>query len=373
MKWTPDDLRHMERALMLAERGARTVAPNPMVGCVIVSEDCQVIGEGWHEQAGKEHAEVNAWRNMADSNRPLLAKSTWYITLEPCNHVGRTPPCTSLIERISPQRVVIACSDPNPDVTGGGVLQLRSAGIQVETGCLEQEAQWQNRRFFWNAAHRQPWVVLKWAQCQNGYMDPRSHSQRIPGAGSFALTGDEARAITHDWRSMEQAIAIGSNTALVDTPQLNVRDIDAPSPRIVLLDPSGELPPSHPLFNSNPNLIHVIGRGQKAHSTFACYWDIHEGTDALLTKLYDEFALTSMLIEGGATVLQAFIESGTWNEIKTWTSAKKFQSGLKAPSLPNNAVPPPYAQRGPSRISTSQGTAGTDRWKWFVHSVGHKQ
>jgi len=366
MKWTPDDLRHMRRAIVLAENGARTVAPNPLVGCVITSEAGEVIGEGWHEKPGNDHAEVKALQSVSDSNRSMLPMSTWYVTLEPCNHMGRTPPCAALIESVRPRRLVIACSDTNPNVQGGGAGRLRQAGISVETGCLQNEVQWQNRRFFWNALHQRPWVVLKWAQCQNGYLDPRSSEERTPGAGSFALTGPEARAITHDWRSKEQAIAIGSNTALVDNPRLDVRVIDAPSPRIILLDPSGELPASHPLFKNAQNLIHVVGSGHAAHGDFGCTWDIHQGIDNLLTKLYGEFGVMSVLIEGGAAVLSAFLDADRWNEIKTWTSAKQYHSGLKAPELPQTLLAPVYE-------SNTEGMSGSDQWNWFIHPRVSKQ
>ena len=181
---------------------------------------------------------MEAYQSVSPADQPLLAESTWYVTLEPCNHVGQTPACANLIERISPKRVVIGVRDSNPTVAGGGIERLQAAGIQVDVGCLEVELAWQNRRFLWNAETKRPWVVLKWAESRDGYMDGRPLQERQPGAGGFPITAETARPLTHTWRvgtghRRWREYRIGGHA------QLNVRSIEAPSPRIVLLDPDG--------------------------------------------------------------------------------------------------------------------------------------
>ncbi len=361
MQFSAADLQFMRTAMELAERGQFTAAPNPLVGCVIVSADGRIIGQGWHAAFGQAHAEVEAYQSVSPSDQPLLAESTWYVTLEPCNHVGQTPACAALIERIQPKRIVIGIRDSNPAVSGGGIERLRAAGIRVDVGCLADELAWQNRRFFWNAKTKRPWVVLKWAESRDGFMDGRPLHERRPGAGGFPITAATARPLTHTWRALEQGIVVGANTALVDTPQLNVRSIEAPSPRIVLLDPNGHIHSEHALIQRNSNLIHVVGPTKGPATKHTVHWEVKEGLDVLLERLYTEFNLSSLLIEGGATVLNDFLHQNAWNEIKYWTSATATGGGLPAPPIPEQTRPLPHGME-------SSGQLGVDTWTNRLHS-----
>ena len=360
MQFSAADLQFMRTAMELAERGQFTAAPNPLVGCVIVSTEGRIIGQGWHTAFGQAHAEVEAYQSVSPEDHPLLAQSTWYVTLEPCNHIGQTPPCAALIERIQPKRVVIGARDSNPAVTGGGNERLRAAGIRVDVGCLADELAWQNRRFFWNAETKRPWVVLKWAESHDGFMDGRPPQERQPGAGGFPITAETARPLTHTWRALEQGIVVGANTALVDTPQLNVRSIEAPSPRIVLLDPDGLIQSEHALIQRNGNLIHVVGPAKGSSTKHTSPWEVKEGLDALLERLYTEFNLSSLLIEGGATVLNDFLQQDAWNEIKCWRSPTATGGGLPAPPIPERTRPLPHGME-------SSGQLGVDTWTNRLH------
>ena len=350
----------MRTAMELAEHGQFTAAPNPLVGCVIVNKACRIIGRGWHKAYGGHHAEVEAFESIAPEDKALLSESTWYITLEPCNHEGKTPACAALIERIRPKRVVIGMMDSNPAVTGGGTERLRRAGVSVEVGCLAGELAWQNRRFFWNAHEKRPWVVLKWAESSDGFIDGRPSTKRLPGAGGFPITSEAARPMTHSWRALEQGIAVGACTALIDEPQLNVRSIEAPSPRIILLDPDGHIGSEHALLLRNASLIHVIGETFATTATHTCAWQVSEGLEVLLERLYDQFNLSSLLVEGGASVLNDFLKQGAWNEVKRWTSPVAVGSGLLAPALPKGTLPLPHGR-------ASAGRAGEDSWQNHLH------
>ncbi len=360
MTFSAADIRFMRTAMKLAERGKYTAAPNPLVGCVIVSAENQIIGQGWHQAFGGPHAEVEAFESIAMDDQAALTQSTWYVTLEPCNHVGKTPACAALIERIRPKRVVIGTRDSNPEVAGGGIDCLREAGIQVEVGCLANELAWQNRRFFWNANEKRPWVVLKWAESIDGFMDGRPREQRLPGSGGFPITSETSQALTHDWRALEQGIAVGAGTAIIDSPQLNVRSVDAPSPQIVLLDPDGRVPSHHPLFQRNIDLIHVVGDDSDKNASRGLSWQVEEGLDVLLERLFSQHHLSSLLVEGGAAVLNDFLNQGTWNEIKRWTSPVPTDGGLSAPRFPERTVPLPYGQ-------ASSGKLGADSWENRLH------
>ena len=350
----------MRIAMELAGRGHYTTAPNPMVGCVIVNAEEQIIGQGWHQAYGGPHAEVEAFESVSTEDAKKLSESTWYVTLEPCNHEGKTPACAALIERIRPKRVVLGAMDTNPTVKGGGMERLSRAGIQVEAACLANELAWQNRRFFWNSTRRRPWVVLKWAESRDGFIDGRPEKHRTPGAGGFAITSEAARSLTHEWRALEAGIVVGAGTVLIDEPQLNVRSIEAPSPRIVVLDPYNRIDSDNPLFKRNPDAIHVMGDAAHPSAANPCRWELDEGLDTLLERLYSQFGLSSLLVEGGATVLNDFLNQGVWNEVKRWKSPQSTGGGLPAPPWPEHAVNLPFNR-------SSSGQLGADAWENCVH------
>ena len=229
----------MQRALDLAERGKGTVRPNPLVGCVLVHEG-NIIGEGYHEQYGGPHAEVNAIASVTDPN--LLTDATAYVSLEPCSHWGKTPPCANLLVEKGIKSVVVATLDPNPLVAGKGVKLLEEAGISVQVGLLEQEARWQNRRFFCQQEKHRPYLILKWAQTQDGFIARENFDSKW-------ISGTQSRQLVHQWRAEEQAILVGKNTALHDNPRLNVRDWTGSDPIRVVLDSKLELPAELHLFD----------------------------------------------------------------------------------------------------------------------------
>lgn len=360
MKFAAADIHFMRTAMELAESGKFTAAPNPLVGCVIVNNDEQIIGQGWHKTYGGPHAEVEAFESIAADHTALLHESTWYITLEPCNHVGKTPACAALIEHIKPKRVVIGIRDFNPEVAGRGLERLRQAGIQVDCGCLANELAWQNRRFCWNTQKNRPWVVLKWATSIDGFMDGRPSEHRLPGSGGFPITSEAAKPLTHTWRALEKGIAVGAGTVTVDEPQLNVRSLKAPSPRVVLLDPECIIRPNHPLLLRDPNAIHVVGTISSNSDPNCCAWQVNEGLDKLLEQLFTNYGLSSLLVEGGAMVLNDFLEQGAWNEIKRWTSPLPTKGGLSAPLLPSDTISLPYGHK-------SSGQIGMDSWINRLH------
>ncbi|WP_317132432.1 bifunctional diaminohydroxyphosphoribosylaminopyrimidine deaminase/5-amino-6-(5-phosphoribosylamino)uracil reductase RibD [Mucilaginibacter metallidurans] len=228
--------KYMRRCLELAQLGAGYVSPNPMVGAVVV-HDGKIIGEGYHQKYGQAHAEVNAIEQVTqrfDNYPQLLKNSIIYVSLEPCAHYGKTPPCADLIIKHQIPEVIVGCRDPFAQVDGKGIEKLQAAGIQVITGVLEQECQWLNRRFFTKVQKHRPYIILKWAQTQDGFFAPADGSQ-------FWITGPESRKLVHRWRSEENAILVGKNTVLSDNPQLNTRYWDGPSPKRVVIDRRLEL------------------------------------------------------------------------------------------------------------------------------------
>lgn len=360
--WSATDLACMHHAIELAKRGESFVAPNPMVGCVICAPDGRIIGTGWHEHYGGAHAEVNAHRSVAEADRQLLPVSTWYVTLEPCNHVGKTPACSSLIESVGPARVVVSTLDPNPTVQGGGIERLRQAGIQVHTGCLETESRWQNRRFFHNSKLQRTYVVLKWAQSRDGFMDPRVRAERRPGSGGKPITSPHATPLTHQWRAQEMGIAVGVETAIVDEPTLNVRHGAGRSPQVIVLDPNNRLPPSHPMFKRQgaEAIIHIIGEDESSFAKRSCHWNPLDGLKVLLEKLWVEYEISSVLVEGGARTLMHFLSENSWDELKVWTSNHDLSRGLEAPKWPAHAAVHEEGQ--------SAGNTESDHWTWGIRS-----
>jgi diaminohydroxyphosphoribosylaminopyrimidine deaminase / 5-amino-6-(5-phosphoribosylamino)uracil reductase len=302
---------YMRRALELAEWGRGAVSPNPMVGCVIVHND-RIIGEGWHRHYGQNHAERNAIQNVADADIELLPESTIYVTLEPCAHFGKQPPCADLLVEIHPQKVVICNLDPNPLVAGKGIVKLQDAGIEVVTGVLKKEGHELNCRFFTGIDKQRPYIVLKWAETADGFMGAEDGSPlKISNALSHTLS--------HRWRSEEDAILVGTNTALADNPKLNVRYWVGQNPVRVVIDQHHRLPPWLNLFDCSQPTI--------------CY-DSSNIKD-LLADLHTR-QIQSVMVEGGSQLLQSFINQYLWDEIRVFKSPNTIQKGITAPTLPTN-------------------------------------
>ena len=367
--WSEIDNKCMAHALKLALTGERHVAPNPMVGCVIVDEAGTIVASGSHQKHGGAHAEVHAYESLKSEDRSRLLEFTWYITLEPCNHTGKTPPCTDLLARCRPKRIVVATVDPNPLVSGSGIQKLRSLGLRVDVGCMQAEAQWQNRRFIFAMKHGKPWVVLKWARTVDGFLDPRLKEERTPKSGGIPITGDLAQVLTHQWRAEEMGILIGAQTALIDEPQLTARKSDGRNPLRFVIDPEHIIPEGHPLFQSTPSeskTIHIVANvAAKTEDTEICIWAPSEGLSALLQRLNKIYGIHSLLIEGGAHTLNAFIAEGEWNEIKRWTNPQEAGQGLFAPTLPAKIESIPFG--------STTGKEGDDQWERWIHSHSMKR
>lgn len=319
------DEKWMSRAIELAKRGDGDVAPNPMVGCVIVHND-RIIGEGYHRKFGGSHAEVEALAAISIEDQPLLPDATMYVTLEPCAHQGKTPPCAHRIVAEKIGRVVIATTDPNQKVGGKGISMLKEASVSVHVGTCEAAAQALNRPFFTQHTHQRPYVTLKWAQSKDGFIS--KHGVQT------ALTSALSNQLTHQWRTRHMAILVGQQTALIDNPRLTARLWPGQSPLRIVWDPDGTLPDDLHLFDGTVTtwvLSHVATTNHPNSITHVLPAD--NWTDYLQNLLMTH-DIQSVLIEGGATTLQSFIAAGWWDEFRIWTAPVLLGEGLSAPALP---------------------------------------
>lgn len=320
------DETYMQRCLQLAALGAGRVAPNPMVGAVLVYAN-RIIGEGYHEQYGQAHAEVNCVTSVRDEDRPLIPESTMYVSLEPCAHFGKTPPCANRLISEKVKRVVIACSDPFAAVNGRGVEKLEQAGIAVTTGVLENEALTLNKRFFTFHRHQRPYVMLKWAQSSDGFLSKTGEATKI--------SGPVANRLVHRWRSEEASIMIGSQTAIIDNPQLNNRHWTGPLPVRIVLDSSLRIPASHHVLDgSQPTLIfNQVKNDCEGKNEFIKVEKGPQQLKQVLAQMHQR-GLLSVMVEGGALLLQSFITAGLWDEAKIITNPNLvIGEGVKAPSV----------------------------------------
>lgn len=324
------DIRYMRRCLQLADGGLGSTYPNPLVGAVVVHNGA-IIGEGFHQRYGERHAEANAI--AAIQRKELLAYSTLYVGLEPCCHQGKQPPCTDLIIQHRIPHVVIATTDPFPSVCGMGIARLKGAGVKVEVGILENEAKWQNRRF--NTFHllQRPYVILKWAQSADGYMD----SNRTPLEPAPWLTGSTGKLLVHRWRTEEQAIMVGANTVLRDNPQLTARSWRGSNPLRVVYDRELTLPADAALFDAAaPTLVftHAIPTGGYAPNVEVVTIGTEDVEQQQLAELYKR-GIQSVMVEGGGKLLNSFISKGLWDEARIFTGYQKLNGGVKAPIHPS--------------------------------------
>ena len=286
-----DDEKYMRRCLQLAQNGQQNAKPNPMVGAVIVSADGRIIGEGYHVRCGEGHAEVNAFASVRTEDESLLKEATIYVSLEPCSHYGKTPPCADLIIKKGVRRVVVGCVDPYAEVQGRGIRKLREAGIEVTVGVLEKECMALNRRFFTFHREHRPYIILKWAQTANGFID--DHFKPLQISNEFT------KMLSHKLRAEEDAILVGRVTNERDKPQLTVREWSGTNPKRLIIDRA------HPL---NQESLH-------AHQ------------------------IQSLIVEGGAKTLQSFIDKDLWDELRVETNlGLTVSDGTHAPQIPATAV-----------------------------------
>ena len=320
--------KYMVRCIELAKKGVGNVAPNPMVGAVVVYNG-RIIGEGYHRKFGEAHAEVNAIASVRDE--ALLRDSTIYVSLEPCSHYGKTPPCAELIIKKRIPRVVIGCLDPFPSVSGRGVKMLREAGIEVVTGVLEEEARMLNLAFMTFQIQRRPYIYLKWAQSQNGFMDLKRNSVMTP---PVSFSSSETLRRVHRLRSEVAAIMVGTRTALLDNPSLTVRHWIGESPVRVVLDRKLKLQKGAHLLDGAVQTL-VFTEQAVENRPNVEYIQIDFEQDVLLQVLHCLYnkKLNSLMVEGGALLLRCFLEANLWDEIWVETTPLLLGEGVKAPSF----------------------------------------
>lgn len=324
----------MQRCLDLAVLSAGSVSPNPMVGAVIVFEG-KVIGEGYTSPYGGPHAEVNAIHDVLlrlgeEEGKRRIKESTMYVSLEPCSHQGKTPACADLLIQYQIKKVVIGCIDSFSKVNGSGASKLRQAGVEVDLGFMEEECRFLNRRFFTSIEKNRPYVILKWAETSDGFFAPKEPSQKW-------ITNDASKQLVHKWRSEEDAILIGFNTAQTDKPSLNTRLWKGKSPKRILIDKHLSLADTHNLFTDTDTDLLVFNAVKTEWNGNLKYIEV-ENFDMYLPQniLYQLFLLDvkSIIIEGGVNTLAMFIAAGLWDEARVFVGTARWGEGRKAPVIP---------------------------------------
>ena len=302
------------RCIELAKQAGGYVHPNPWVGCVIVAEG-RVLAEGYHSKVGKAHAEVEALKAVKDEDRALLSQATLYVNLEPCAHFGKTPPCANAIVEAGLHTVVVGTFDPNPLVAGKGVAILREAGVEVRVGVEEVACRWLNRRFFQSIETGQPYILLKWAESPDGFIDG---VRSIDHPGPYRISNDASRALVHTWRSLEAGILVGWGTYMLDEPELTVREVRGAQPQRIL-------------WSSRGRWDVAAGWWLWQAKNSPTPWKVFE-------RLAKESGLRSILVEGGAATLQALLDAGLYDEIRVIKGEIPMGDGVTAPVLPANVA-----------------------------------
>lgn len=324
-----NDIKFMRRCLDLAGKAEGMTYPNPQVGSVIVHND-KIIGEGYHFRAGEPHAEVNAINSV--KNRELLGKAVLYVNLEPCSHYGKTPPCAELIVSSGIKKVVVGTNDTSDKVAGKGIKFLENAGCEVVTGVLEDECRWINRRFFSFNEKKRPYIILKWAQSADGYLDyerDKSSSKK-----PVWITGNPERVLVHRWRATEQAIVAGAGTIRADDPQLNVRYWTGTDPVRVILSRSGMLDKESALFRTNgTNIVFTLNTNVDITNSYIVKLNDSSSSASQVVDFLHSRDIQSVLVEGGAEVLSHFISEDLWDEARVFTGKHFFRKGVRAPGM----------------------------------------
>jgi diaminohydroxyphosphoribosylaminopyrimidine deaminase / 5-amino-6-(5-phosphoribosylamino)uracil reductase len=336
------DEKYMRRCIDLGLQGMGMVAPNPMVGAVLV-HDQTIIGEGFHRAFGDAHAEVNAIQSVS---RPELIKTArLYVNLEPCSHHGKTPPCANLIIRKNIPKVIIGTTDPNILVAGAGIRKLNEHGVEVVTGVLEDECLNLNKRFFCWHLKKRPYIILKWARSADGFIDFDRPAEAPIGPNW--ITSHTARILVHKWRSEEQAILVGTNTVLKDDPRLNVRDWAGNDPLRVVVDRKRRLGDHHNVFDNTQETVvfteETSGTSLKGEPDFGgrtrfITIKFDESSEIQMLQYLHEINIQSLIIEGGAITLKRFIEKGLWDEARIFTGPSLFRNGIRSPEITGNRI-----------------------------------
>jgi diaminohydroxyphosphoribosylaminopyrimidine deaminase/5-amino-6-(5-phosphoribosylamino)uracil reductase len=338
----------MQRCLDLAVKGLGHVAPNPMVGSVIVHNG-KIIGEGYHQQFGQPHAEVNAVNSVPEELKHLLTSSTLYVNLEPCSHHGKTPPCADMIVRHKIPRVVIGSNDPNPKVAGQGIRKLKDAGIEVTIGVLKQSSDFLNRRFLTHYTKHRPYIILKWAESADGFMAPLEPRQ-------IWLTNEQSKKLVHQWRSEEQAIMVGKKTVEIDNPELTVRLVEGKNPARIVIDRTLSIQSSKKIFNPNASIF-LFNEIEQYSDSKIHFEKIHFNEPVLPQVLKSLHAkqIQSIIVEGGAHTLNQFIEQNLWDEARIFTAPVKLEGGKASPKLTGKLL--------------TEEKLGNDRLRFLLNNV----
>lgn len=318
----------MKRCIELAKNGLGTTYPNPLVGSVIVYEN-KIIGEGWHKKSGEPHAEVHAINSVKDKS--VLKKATIYVSLEPCSHFGKTPPCCDLIIQNQIPNVVMGTIDPFSKVSGNGIKKLIEAGKNVAIGILEDECNELNKRFFTFHQKKRPYIILKWAESHDGFISPKEKSEQAP----VWITNPYSRQLVHKWRSEEQAILVGTQTIVDDNPKLNVRDWTGNDPIRIVMDRNNRISKESHIFDSQVKTIIISGSvisSEKDKIQFEKI-DFEKDIAGQIVQIMYQNEIQSVIIEGGRRTLQTFIDANLWDEARVFKGSLILKNGTKAPTL----------------------------------------
>ncbi|MBJ7881707.1 bifunctional diaminohydroxyphosphoribosylaminopyrimidine deaminase/5-amino-6-(5-phosphoribosylamino)uracil reductase RibD [Gelidibacter salicanalis] len=322
--------KYIKRCIDIGKNGLGTTAPNPMVGCVIVYEN-KIIGEGFTSPFGGAHAEVNAINSV--KNQSLLSKSTLYVTLEPCSHYGKTPPCADAIIKFSIPTVIIGTIDTHSKVGGKGVEKLKASGCEVMVGVLENDVKVHHKRFFTFHNKRRPYVILKWAETSDGFIAPQTKNEKKP----VWITNPISRQLVHKWRSEEQAIVVGTNTVLEDNPSLTVRDWSGKNPIRIVLDKHSRVSKDAAILDDKAKTMIISNKGVSGVSETENFileyldWNLKNSIAQQICNILFQNNINSVIIEGGRQTLQTFIDENLWDEARIFTGPTTFGSGTKSP------------------------------------------
>lgn len=324
---------YIQRCIQLAKNGIGTTYPNPLVGCVIVLEG-KIIGEGWHRKTGEPHAEVNAINSVKDKS--LLSKATIYVSLEPCSHFGKTPPCCDLISKHKIPKVVVGTVDPNSKVSGEGVKRLIENGARVKVGVLEKECIELNKRFFSFHNKKRPYIILKWAESKDGFIAPLKKDKTEP----FWISNVFSRQLVHKWRSEEQAILVGTQTVLDDNPTLDTRHWKGQNPLRIILDRTGRITEKYSVKDNKIKTI-ILSEQENLDAyenlIFESVIFEKQHTKNYVDLLY-KYGIQSVIIEGGRQTLQSFINDNLWDEARVFIGNITLNEGIRAPVLKDFSI-----------------------------------
>lgn len=333
------DEHFMKRVLELATRGKGYVSPNPLVGCVIVHEG-KIVGEGWHEKHGEAHAEVNAVKNV-DKN--ILKESEVYVNMEPCSHFGKTPPCADMLVAHGVKKVFVANIDTNPLVAGEGIKKLRSSGTEVISGILEHEGRELNKRFFTYVEKKRPYIILKWAQTSDGFIARENFDSKW-------ISNEFSRQLVHKWRTEEDAVLVGTRTAMHDDPQLNVRDWTGRNPVRVIIDRFLRLSEKLHVFDgSQRTLCYNLLKHEEHTNLSLIRLDEQDFLQNLIRDLYNQ-KIQSVIVEGGTQTLNTFLDLNLWDEARVFVSKVNFVKGIPAPSISGKLINEEFVDSDTLRI-----------------------